>query len=153
MHDTVPNALLSDSSSGKSFRPAYLLSDGRFERAGRTKNANNNMETNSVSSNGMNTIEGEQMASCSASIIIIGDEILLVFSSTYYSGFICVTLIVVWNIVFHGSDGSCDAFLFLVLNIANFIVYTINIVWKLQSELLKDSPTVPESAIHLLSIN
>jgi hypothetical protein len=111
------------------------------------------METNPISSSGMNRNEGEQMASCSASIIIIGDEILLVFSSTYYSGFICVTLIVVWNIVFHGSDGSCDAFLFLVLNIANFIVYTINIVWKLQSELLKDSPTVPESAIHLLSIN
>jgi hypothetical protein len=86
------------------------------------------METNPVSSSGMNTIEGEQMASCSASIIIIGDEILLVFSSTYYSGFICVTLIVVWNIVFHGSDGSCDAFLFeyLILQILLYILLALS---------------------------
>ncbi|TVU22469.1 hypothetical protein EJB05_32167 [Eragrostis curvula] len=76
IHDTVPNALLSDSSGGKSFRPAYMLSDGRLERAGRTKKANNKMEINSVASNGMTNTEGEQMVSRSASIVIVGDEIL-----------------------------------------------------------------------------
>ncbi|GJN37858.1 hypothetical protein PR202_gb26853 [Eleusine coracana subsp. coracana] len=35
IHDTVPNELLGDGSGG--FRPAYMLSDGRFERAGRAK--------------------------------------------------------------------------------------------------------------------
>jgi hypothetical protein len=76
IHDTVPNVLLSDSSGGKSFRPAYMLSDGRLERAGRAKKANNNIEINSVASNGMKITEGEQMISRSASIVIIGDEIL-----------------------------------------------------------------------------
>ncbi|KAG9156144.1 hypothetical protein Leryth_015554 [Lithospermum erythrorhizon] len=40
IHDTVPNALLSTTGSSKSeekFRPAYLLQDGRLERAGRVK--------------------------------------------------------------------------------------------------------------------
>jgi 3'-phosphoadenosine 5'-phosphosulfate sulfotransferase (PAPS reductase)/FAD synthetase len=76
IHDTVPNALLSDSSTGKSFRPAYMLTDGRLERAGRTKKTNHKMEMNSVASNGMNNIEGEQMISRAASIIVVGDEIL-----------------------------------------------------------------------------
>ncbi|KAK3159969.1 hypothetical protein QOZ80_1BG0053550 [Eleusine coracana subsp. coracana] len=76
IHDTVPNTLLSDSSGGKSFRPAYMLSDGRLERAGRTKKATSNMEMNSVTSNGMNITEGEQMVSRSASIVIVGDELL-----------------------------------------------------------------------------
>ncbi|RLM93265.1 FAD synthase [Panicum miliaceum] len=76
IHDTVPNALLSDSSTEKSFRPAYMLTDGRLERAGRTKKTNHKMEMNSVASNGMNNIEGEQMISRAASIIVVGDEIL-----------------------------------------------------------------------------
>ncbi|RLN22630.1 FAD synthase [Panicum miliaceum] len=76
IHDTVPNALLSDSSTEKSFRPAYMLTDGRLERAGRTKKTNHKIEVNSVASNGMNNIEGEQMISCAASIIVVGDEIL-----------------------------------------------------------------------------
>lgn len=76
IYDTVPNALLSDSSTGKSFRPAYMLSDGRLERAGRAKKTSNKTETNSVASNGMNNAEGEQMISRSASVIVVGDEIL-----------------------------------------------------------------------------
>ncbi|KAK3163539.1 hypothetical protein QOZ80_1AG0005030 [Eleusine coracana subsp. coracana] len=35
IHDTVPNELLGDGSGG--FRPAYMLSDERLERAGRAK--------------------------------------------------------------------------------------------------------------------
>uniref|UniRef100_A0A0D3ELY8 MoaB/Mog domain-containing protein n=2 Tax=Oryza TaxID=4527 RepID=A0A0D3ELY8_9ORYZ len=71
IYDTVPNALLSDSTTGKSFRPAYMLSDGRLERAGRTKK-----NISSVSSNGTNSTEVEQTISRSASIIVVGDEIL-----------------------------------------------------------------------------
>uniref|UniRef100_A0A0E0MU68 MoaB/Mog domain-containing protein n=1 Tax=Oryza rufipogon TaxID=4529 RepID=A0A0E0MU68_ORYRU len=71
IYDTVPNALLCDSTTGKSFRPAYMLSDGRLERAGRTKK-----NISSVSSNGTNSTEVEQTISRSASIIVVGDEIL-----------------------------------------------------------------------------
>ncbi|KAI4963973.1 hypothetical protein ZWY2020_008541 [Hordeum vulgare] len=39
-----------DSSTGKSFRPAYMLSDGRLERAGRAKKTSNKTETNSIDS-------------------------------------------------------------------------------------------------------
>lgn len=76
IYDTVPNALLCDSSNGKSFRPAYMLSDGRLERAGRAKKTSSKTETNSVSSNGINNTEGEQIISRSASVIVVGDEIL-----------------------------------------------------------------------------
>uniref|UniRef100_A0ACD5VDI8 Uncharacterized protein n=1 Tax=Avena sativa TaxID=4498 RepID=A0ACD5VDI8_AVESA len=72
IYDTVPNALLCDSSNGKSFRPAYMLSDGRLERAGRAKKTN----SNSAGSNGINSTEGEQIISRSASVIVVGDEIL-----------------------------------------------------------------------------
>jgi len=76
IHDTVPNALLSDSSSEKSFRPAYMLTDGRLERAGRTKKINPKVEMNSAASNGINDTEGGRMISRAASIIVVGDEIL-----------------------------------------------------------------------------
>ncbi|KAM0826362.1 hypothetical protein ACQ4PT_068937 [Festuca glaucescens] len=74
IYDTVPNALLCDSSNGKSFRPAYMLSDGRLERAGRAKKTSSKTETNS--SNGISSTEGEQIISRSASVIVVGDEIL-----------------------------------------------------------------------------
>ncbi|CAM0880768.1 unnamed protein product [Alopecurus aequalis] len=76
IYDTVPNALLCDSSNGKSFRPAYMLSDGRLERAGRAKKTSSKSETNSVASNGINSTEGEQIISRSAAVIVVGDEIL-----------------------------------------------------------------------------
>ncbi|KAL6626482.1 hypothetical protein ACP70R_030208 [Stipagrostis hirtigluma subsp. patula] len=91
IHDTVPNALLSDSSTGKSFRPAYMLSDGRLERAGRTKKAIHKIEMNSVASNGMNP-EGEQMMSCSASIIVVGDEILFGIAEDKLGAALCKKL-------------------------------------------------------------
>ena len=53
-----------------------MLTDGRLERAGRTKKTNHKIEMTSVASNGMNNIEGEQMISRAASIIVVGDEIL-----------------------------------------------------------------------------
>ncbi|KAL4605547.1 hypothetical protein ACB092_09G036900 [Castanea dentata] len=72
IYDTVPNALLciSDSSNSKeTFRPAYLLSDGRLERAGRVKKF-------SPVSNGPDNIDLRKNSMLTASVIAVGDEIL-----------------------------------------------------------------------------
>jgi len=77
IYDTIPNALLniSDSSSNKeSFKPAYLLCDGRLERAGRAKKFAPKCEN--TLSNGLNNVDPHHSSSLSASIIAVGDEIL-----------------------------------------------------------------------------
>ncbi|XP_062208298.1 probable FAD synthase [Phragmites australis] len=56
MHSTVPNELLRDGSGG--FRPAYTLSDGRLERAGRAKKTGRE----NVSANGTSSNETRQMS-------------------------------------------------------------------------------------------
>ncbi|KAG2262448.1 hypothetical protein Bca4012_012901 [Brassica carinata] len=70
IHDTVPNALLSvnDTSSKEKFKPAYLLSDGRLERAGRVKK--NASIKNDVGS------DSQKHEVLLASVIAVGDEIL-----------------------------------------------------------------------------
>ncbi|XP_078437119.1 phosphoadenosine phosphosulfate (PAPS) reductase family protein [Wolffia australiana] len=80
IHDTVPNALLSfiDTDNGEHFKPAYLLSDGRLERAGRAR------KYSSSSSNVLPVSNGIRMDRCSsktlsAAIIGVGDEILFGF--------------------------------------------------------------------------
>jgi hypothetical protein len=60
-----------------------MLSDGRLERAGRAKKISSKTETNSVASNGISSAEGEQIISRSASVIVVGDEILCVISHSY----------------------------------------------------------------------
>ncbi|KAL0822978.1 hypothetical protein Bca101_046655 [Brassica carinata] len=72
IHDTVPNALLSvnntSSSKEKLFKPAYLLSDGRLERAGRVKkNASVKNDRDS---------DSHKHEVLLASVIAVGDEIL-----------------------------------------------------------------------------
>ncbi|RZR82932.1 hypothetical protein BHM03_00009455 [Ensete ventricosum] len=76
IYDTVPNAFLSivDSSSPTEiFKPAYTLSDGRSERAGRTKKLPLKCETACLH-NGVTNVS--QSGSFIASIIVVGDEIL-----------------------------------------------------------------------------
>ncbi|CAH8379753.1 unnamed protein product [Eruca vesicaria subsp. sativa] len=70
IHDTVPNALLSvnDTSSKEKFKPAYMLSDGRSERAGRVKK--NASIKNDVGS------DSQKHEVLLASVIAVGDEIL-----------------------------------------------------------------------------
>ncbi|XP_043703123.1 FAD synthase-like isoform X2 [Telopea speciosissima] len=71
IYDTVPNALLgtSDSSTSKeNFRPAYLLSDGRLERAGRAKKC-------SRQDSGSDPVINESRT-LTVSVIAVGDEIL-----------------------------------------------------------------------------
>ncbi|KAL9809171.1 putative FAD synthetase [Arabidopsis thaliana] len=70
IHDTVPNSLLSvnDTSSKEKFKPAYLLSDGRLERAGRVKkiaSLKKDVDT-----------ESQKHEVLLASVIAVGDEIL-----------------------------------------------------------------------------
>ncbi|KAL1196630.1 hypothetical protein V5N11_021527 [Cardamine amara subsp. amara] len=70
IHDTVPNALLSvnDTSTKEKFKPAYLLSDGRLERAGRVK------KIASLKSDVDTESQGREVLL--ASVIAVGDEIL-----------------------------------------------------------------------------
>ncbi|KAL0333393.1 UNVERIFIED_CONTAM: FAD synthase [Sesamum angustifolium] len=77
IHDTVPNALLchtkTDDSEEK-YKPAYLLPDGRLERAGRVKKLTS-QPLNAVS-NGVNHEESHWKSMSTASVIAVGDEIL-----------------------------------------------------------------------------
>ncbi|WCJ34514.1 phosphoadenosine phosphosulfate (PAPS) reductase family protein [Euphorbia peplus] len=74
IHDTVPNALLSicDSSRKEKFKPAYLLSDGRSERAGRVKKFSSSSITNNSADGG----DSHDNSIFVASAIAVGDEIL-----------------------------------------------------------------------------
>ena len=168
IHDTVPNALLSDSSTEKSFRPAYMLTDGRLERAGRTKKTNHKIEMNSVASNGMNNIEGEQMISRAASIIVVGDEILWVIpSNNHVRCNYAMLQVLKLGVVSICSNGTCDLFLFLSLKFISqsckfssslvwLFVWVIelyqSVVWTLQSRSEKCSQASQSLNIHCDSI-
>ncbi|PIM99231.1 3'-phosphoadenosine 5'-phosphosulfate sulfotransferase (PAPS reductase)/FAD synthetase [Handroanthus impetiginosus] len=77
IHDTVPNALLCHSKTNdreEKYKPAYLLSDGRLERAGRVKKLTS--QTFSAVSNGLKHEDLHWKSTFTASIIAVGDEIL-----------------------------------------------------------------------------
>ncbi|XP_042014483.1 FAD synthase-like [Salvia splendens] len=77
IHDTVPNALLCHSktnSNEHNYKPAYLLPDGRLERAGRVKKGTSQPST--ATSNGFKQDDSHLKRNFTASIIAVGDEIL-----------------------------------------------------------------------------
>ncbi|KAK3043054.1 hypothetical protein RJ639_002622 [Escallonia herrerae] len=80
IYDTLPNALLciDDSTNSKEkFRPAYLLQDGRLERAGRAKKLYPLLSGGfPVVSNGMKSVHSHRVNMLTASVIAVGDEIL-----------------------------------------------------------------------------
>ncbi|KAI4349103.1 hypothetical protein L6164_009740 [Bauhinia variegata] len=76
IYDTVPNSLLSISSSSNKFKPAYLLSDGRLERAGRVKKLSSACGTFPADSNGLNSMDLHKNRTLTVSVIAVGDEIL-----------------------------------------------------------------------------
>ncbi|KAE8717017.1 hypothetical protein F3Y22_tig00110065pilonHSYRG00096 [Hibiscus syriacus] len=79
IYDTVPNALLSISStsSKEKFKPAYLLSDGRLERAGRIKKKSTLDGTLCPAvNNGLDGVNSQKNRMFTASVIGVGDEIL-----------------------------------------------------------------------------
>ncbi|GFS45731.1 phosphoadenosine phosphosulfate (PAPS) reductase family protein [Actinidia rufa] len=79
IHDTVPNALLcinnSDNNKEK-FKPAYLLTDGRLERAGRRKKYTPVSRRCPTVSNGLRNLDAHENGMLTASVIAVGDEIL-----------------------------------------------------------------------------
>ncbi|KAL8508746.1 hypothetical protein ACS0TY_016098 [Phlomoides rotata] len=76
IHDTVPNALLSSktNNSDEKYKPAYLLLDGRLERAGRVKKGSS--KPVSAFSNGFKNEDSHLKRTFTASVIAVGDEIL-----------------------------------------------------------------------------
>ncbi|KAE9585438.1 putative FAD synthetase [Lupinus albus] len=76
IYDTVPNSLLSISNSPDKFKPAYLLADGRLERAGRAKKLSSTSGQLHVDSNGLTDLDLHKNSMLTASIIVVGDEIL-----------------------------------------------------------------------------
>ncbi|MED6139082.1 hypothetical protein PIB30_080555 [Stylosanthes scabra] len=77
IYDTVPNSLLSIGDSSDKFKPAYLLADGRLERAGRAKRlSSSNYGQRPVDSNGLGSLDLHKNSMLTASIIAVGDEFL-----------------------------------------------------------------------------
>ncbi|KAL8193054.1 hypothetical protein R6Q57_026951 [Mikania cordata] len=79
INDTVPNALLCIKDSAvenKKFRPAYMLSDGRLERAGRARKLPPVVTCVPATRNGLKCMEPNQGSIHTASIVAVGDEIL-----------------------------------------------------------------------------
>ncbi|XWS66830.1 hypothetical protein CRYUN_Cryun05aG0234600 [Craigia yunnanensis] len=79
IYDTVPNALLSisNTSSKEKFKPAYLLPDGRLERAGRVKkNSTLDGTRFPAVNNGLDNLDSHRNRMFTASVIGVGDEIL-----------------------------------------------------------------------------
>ncbi|CAD5184700.1 unnamed protein product [Musa acuminata subsp. malaccensis] len=92
IYDTVPNALLSiaDSLNAEgTFKPAYMLSDGRLERAGRTKKMH--LKCNSTSPNN-GVISVTSSGFFTASIVVVGDEILFGTAEDKLSAALCKKL-------------------------------------------------------------
>ncbi|XVF55522.1 hypothetical protein PTKIN_Ptkin06aG0042800 [Pterospermum kingtungense] len=79
IYDTVPNSLLSisNTSNKEKFKPAYLLSDGRLERAGRVKKISPLDGTPFPAvNNGLDSEHSHRNRMFTASVIGVGDEIL-----------------------------------------------------------------------------
>ncbi|KAK1400191.1 Phosphoadenosine phosphosulfate (PAPS) reductase family protein [Heracleum sosnowskyi] len=81
IHDTVPNDLLcihNPKDGRRSFKPAYLLPDGRLERAGRARksSAPASAKSSAVSNGDINTVDIHHNSLLTASVIAVGDEIL-----------------------------------------------------------------------------
>ncbi|OIV92369.1 hypothetical protein TanjilG_09967 [Lupinus angustifolius] len=76
IYDTVPNSLLSISNSSNTFKPAYLLADGRLERAGRVKKLSVTSGQPHADNNRLTNLDLHKNSMFTASIIAVGDEIL-----------------------------------------------------------------------------
>ncbi|KAJ7972346.1 FAD synthase [Quillaja saponaria] len=76
IYDTVPNSLLcvnNPSSGNEKFKPAYMLADGRLERAGRVKKISSFGCGHSPANSNVDLHKNSMLT---ASIIAVGDEIL-----------------------------------------------------------------------------
>ncbi|XP_075490222.1 uncharacterized protein LOC142528862 [Primulina tabacum] len=90
IHDTMPNAQLchgKSSNSEERFKPAYLLQDGRLERAGRVKKFT--CQPLSAASNGLKCENSHWKSLFTASVIAVGDEILFGSVEDHLSTLLC----------------------------------------------------------------
>lgn len=94
IYDTVPNSLLSISSSSNKFKPAYLLTDGRLERAGRAKRPSPSTTGGQLpaDSNGLTNLDSHKNSMLTASIIAVGDEILFGIVEDQLGPYLCTKL-------------------------------------------------------------
>ncbi|XP_002519482.2 FAD synthase [Ricinus communis] len=79
IHDTIPNALLSirDSSCKEKFKPAYMLADGRLERAGRVKKLSPPTVGHLPGvSDSPDNVDAHKNSALVAAVVAVGDEIL-----------------------------------------------------------------------------
>ncbi|XP_043804717.1 FAD synthase isoform X1 [Manihot esculenta] len=79
IYDTIPNSMLciNDSGCNTKFKPAYLLSDGRLERAGRVKKSSPSIPGPfSVAGDISDSVDPHKNGMLVASLIAVGDEIL-----------------------------------------------------------------------------
>ncbi|XP_057438284.1 uncharacterized protein LOC130730322 isoform X2 [Lotus japonicus] len=90
IYDTVPNSLLCISNSSNKFKPAYLLADGRLERAGRVKKlSSSTCGQLPVDSNGLTSLDMHKNSMLTASIIGVGDEILFGIVEDQLGPYVC----------------------------------------------------------------
>ncbi|TKY62120.1 FAD synthase [Spatholobus suberectus] len=90
IYDTVPNSLLSISNSSNKFKPAYLLADGRLERAGRAKRPSPSTGGQlPADSNDLTSQDLHKNSMLTASIIAVGDEILFGIVEDQLGPYLC----------------------------------------------------------------
>lgn len=110
IYDTDPNALLCiphHSGNKETFKPAYLLSDGRHERAGRAKILASKNENTPIMCNGLKNASLHQNCSFSASIITIGGEILYGSEDEKISAALCKKLNAIgWRVSYIAVVGN-----------------------------------------------
>ncbi|KAL7095917.1 hypothetical protein ACP275_10G052100 [Erythranthe tilingii] len=131
IHDTVPNALLCRSESSSSedkFRPAYMLSDGRLERAGRAKKLVS--QSSSVISNGLRSEDLHLQSMFTASVIAVGDEILFGTVEDRMGSILCRKLHLIGWAVAHiavtRNDVSCfKIFTSIFFPTVNYIFFEV----------------------------
>ncbi|KAG4913428.1 hypothetical protein AAZX31_19G170100 [Glycine max] len=103
IYDTVPNSLLCISNSSNKFKPAYLLADGRLERAGRAKRPSTSTGgQHPAESNGLTSQDSLKNSMLTASIIAVGDEILFGIVEDQLGPYLCRKLHCIgWSVFQH----------------------------------------------------
>ncbi|KAL5135360.1 putative FAD synthase [Glycine soja] len=105
IYDTVPNSLLCISNSSNKFKPAYLLADGRLERAGRAKRPSTSTGGQiPAESNGLTSQDSYKNSMLTASIIAVGDEILFGNLEDLLGPYLCRKLHSIgWSVLQHSA--------------------------------------------------
>ncbi|KAK7250626.1 hypothetical protein RIF29_33172 [Crotalaria pallida] len=126
---TVPNSLLSINNSSNKFKPAYLLAGGRLERAGRVKKISSCGQLH-VDANGLTSLDLHKNSMLTASIIVVGDEILFDIVEDQLGPCLCRKL---------HSIGWSVVQLFVVQN---------NVCMYVRAEMMRENPAILVASTH-----